>query len=349
FAGVDVLIADVRVQGEGAAPQIAATLRRISKQHAALGIDAIILTRGGGSLEDLWAFNERTVAEAIVQCAVPVVAAIGHETDTTIAELVADERAATPTQAAMRLVPDRAALAEQVEQLGGRMRTLLSRHIQHEQTRLRSLARRPWFMDAAALLRTPSDRLVRSTSDIRRSVRTRLGRDRLRLEHGARRLAAHRPEAVYAMRTARLHTQSERLLRCLQMRLSSFDAVHARRTLHQNMSATLRRWSERVDALERELVVVGPANVLARGYSVTTRPNGSVVKSIGDVHSGDAIETRLADGAFVSTVGGDGSRPALDAPTPLPPRRARRRARDVRNQMDLFGDGRSLDTPTEGR
>jgi exodeoxyribonuclease VII large subunit len=349
FAGVDVLIADVRVQGDGAAPQIASTLRRISKQHGDLGVDAIILTRGGGSLEDLWAFNERVVAEAIIECAVPVVAAIGHETDTTIAELVADERAATPTQAAMRLVPDRAALAEQLDQLASRMRTLLSRHVRHEQSRLRSLARRPWFVDAAALLRQPSDVLVRTAGDIHRSIRTRLGRDRLRLEHGARCLAAHRPEAVYAVRKARLQAQSERLERSLHARLTRFDAAHAMDTLHHHMARTLRRCSERVDALERELVVVGPANVLARGYSVTTRPDGSVVKSTTDVREGDAIETRLSDGAFVSTVGQGGSRRALEAPTPLPPRRPHRRTRDVRDQMDLFGDGGSLDTPTKGR
>jgi len=103
---VSILIVDARVQGDQAKSQIANALNQISKQHKQLGIDAVILTRGGGSLEDLWAFNEPIVAKAIHNCPVPIVAAIGHETDTTIAELVADERAATPTQAAMKLEED---------------------------------------------------------------------------------------------------------------------------------------------------------------------------------------------------------------------------------------------------
>ncbi|MDF1870954.1 MAG: exodeoxyribonuclease VII large subunit, partial [Phycisphaerales bacterium] len=107
---VNMLVVDARVQGDQAKSQIANALNQISKHHEQFGIDAIILTRGGGSLEDLWAFNEPIVAKAIHDCPVPIVAAIGHETDTTIAELVADERAATPTQAAMNLSPDRDAL-----------------------------------------------------------------------------------------------------------------------------------------------------------------------------------------------------------------------------------------------
>ena len=115
---MQVGLADVRVQGEGAAEQVAQAVRRLGERRAALGIDAIIVTRGGGSMEDLWAFNARIVAEAIVNCLVPVVAAIGHETDVTIAELVADLRCATPTQAAMRIAPDGAALRAQLGALG---------------------------------------------------------------------------------------------------------------------------------------------------------------------------------------------------------------------------------------
>ncbi|MEE9404378.1 MAG: exodeoxyribonuclease VII large subunit, partial [Algisphaera sp.] len=106
WAGCELVLVDVRVQGDAAAGQIAAAIRRLSAQGASQGIDAVILTRGGGSIEDLWAFNEREVADALFECTLPVVAAIGHETDTTVAELVADRRCATPTQAAMTLVPD---------------------------------------------------------------------------------------------------------------------------------------------------------------------------------------------------------------------------------------------------
>ena len=103
---VELLLLDVRVQGDGAAGEIAAAINWIDRHRAELGIDALLVTRGGGSMEDLWAFNERIVAETVFRCMIPVVAAIGHESDVTIIELVADLRAATPTQAIMRLIPD---------------------------------------------------------------------------------------------------------------------------------------------------------------------------------------------------------------------------------------------------
>lgn len=119
---VGVVFVDVLVQGPGAAPGVVAALDMISRRHEELGVDAVILTRGGGSAEDLGAFNERAIAEAVVRCAVPVVAAIGHETDVTIAELAADERCATPTQAAVRLTPDREQVGAQIDSLDRRLR-----------------------------------------------------------------------------------------------------------------------------------------------------------------------------------------------------------------------------------
>lgn len=119
---IELLRVDIRVQGDNAAPSIVGALRDLNAHHERLGVDACVLTRGGGSLEDLWAFNELEVAEGVSECQVPIVAAIGHETDTTIAELVADERASTPTQAAMRLSPDRQALDEQLRSLTRRLR-----------------------------------------------------------------------------------------------------------------------------------------------------------------------------------------------------------------------------------
>ncbi|MBL0926326.1 MAG: exodeoxyribonuclease VII large subunit [Phycisphaerales bacterium] len=189
---VDAALLDVRVQGEGAAADIARALDWLGEHHRAMRIDAIILTRGGGSIEDLWAFNERAVADAVRRCPVPIVAAIGHETDVTIAELVADERAATPTQAAMRLTPDRAALAEQVEQLGARL----------SQSLVRSAGR-------------ARDRLVRLRDVLIRTIRQRLTRESLILAKTGARLARHRPEAVYTARRAAVREAGDRLHRAM--------------------------------------------------------------------------------------------------------------------------------------
>lgn len=145
WPGIALTLVDVLVQGADAAPQVAGAIDALSNRYGELGIDAVILTRGGGSLEDLWAFNERVVADALLRCEVPVVAAIGHETDTTIAELVADLRCSTPTQAAAVLVPDRTAEHQHVAQLAQRLRLGLQRHAQHQRARLDAVARHEWF------------------------------------------------------------------------------------------------------------------------------------------------------------------------------------------------------------
>ncbi|HVZ93264.1 MAG TPA: exodeoxyribonuclease VII large subunit, partial [Phycisphaerales bacterium] len=152
-AAVDVAVVDVRVQGDGAAPSIVRALDWLSREHERLGVDAVIVTRGGGSIEDLWAFNERAVAEAIVRSSVPVVAAIGHETDVTIAELVADARCATPTQAAMVLTPDRAALGEELLHRRARLVHSMLRRFERERMRLSVVEAQPLYADPAAMVR----------------------------------------------------------------------------------------------------------------------------------------------------------------------------------------------------
>jgi exodeoxyribonuclease VII large subunit len=145
WGGCELLLMDVRVQGAAAAPEIAAAIDRLARQGRALGIDAVIVTRGGGSIEDLWAFNERIVADAIFRCPLPIVAAIGHETDLTIAELVADVRCSTPTQAAMTLIPDRRTMQQQVGQLAERLARVLRNRAQSERQQLDALARHAMF------------------------------------------------------------------------------------------------------------------------------------------------------------------------------------------------------------
>ncbi len=196
WAGCELVLCDVRVQGDAAAPQIAAMIDRLSRDHEALGIDAVLLTRGGGSMEDLWAFNERVVADALYRCAVPVVAAIGHETDVTVAELVADARCATPTQAAMTLVPDRETLSQQVEQLHDRLGLALHRRAQHARDRLRAAERHPAVSRPDRLVAAPRERLLRASARLG-AVLPRVTRARReRLDALARHLHAVGPQRV---------------------------------------------------------------------------------------------------------------------------------------------------------
>jgi len=280
---VPLLLVDVRVQGESAAGQIARALDRLNRRQAELGIDAILLTRGGGSIEDLWAFNERLVANAIHRSDLPVVAAIGHESDTTIAELVADERAATPTQAAMRLSPDRAALSEQVETLCARLRSNIERLLARDKQRLGSAARRPFFAAPASLTLRHRARLDSTARSLASTMRSRLDQERIRLGEKNMALVRQRPEAVIAARRAK--------------------ANELRRRLRGSLDHLLERRRAALRQLRRTLEATGPMNVLRRGYSVTFREDGRLVRSESDVAEGDLLLTRLADGRIISTVG----------------------------------------------
>ncbi|MEM8783398.1 MAG: exodeoxyribonuclease VII large subunit [Planctomycetota bacterium] len=196
WAGCELVLVDVRVQGPDAAPQIVGALDALSEHGAAHGIDAIVLTRGGGSIEDLWAFNERAVADALLRCDLPVVAAIGHETDTTIAELVADARCATPTQAAMTLVPDAAALQEQVAQLERRLGVTLRHRLEHFRARVETAGRSPLLREPRKLVEAFRERVVRAESRLLPGVRRNLESRSAALASASRHLEAVGPRRV---------------------------------------------------------------------------------------------------------------------------------------------------------
>lgn len=308
---VGVAVIDARVQGDGAAGDVAAAIRWVGSHHRRLGIDAVLVTRGGGSKEDLAAFNDRAVAQAIVECPIPVVAAIGHETDTTIAELVADVRCATPTQAAMRLTPDRDALAEQVDAAAGRLRTVLMRDVREH--------------------RRHADALARS---LRQAGGSRVQAAAHGLQRLATRLETQRPAAVQARRGAALHSAEVRLVAAMQARLAEPDLAGLWNRLLRARDLALDRASARLDGLDKRLVSVGPSSVLGRGYSYTMRADGTLVRTVADARPGDMLKTTVSDGVIGSTVNS-----AAATPPPLLPVR-RRRKELPRDQMDLFGGGR---------
>lgn len=149
-----VIVVPVRVQGDGACDEIAAAIRAVNRLHAAaaLQLDALIVGRGGGSLEDLWAFNEEVVADAVFASKIPVVSAVGHEIDVTISDLVADHRALTPSHAITDLTPDRESLVAGLSDLGDRLRARVTRRLEVAKQRLDAVADRP-------VLRNPLDRI----------------------------------------------------------------------------------------------------------------------------------------------------------------------------------------------
>ena len=196
WPGCELLLVDVPVQGASAAPKIAAALEVLSRGGPAKRIDAIVLTRGGGSLEDLWAFNEGVVAEAVHRCRIPIVAAIGHETDVTVAELVADRRAATPTQAAMLLVPDRAALEQQLDHAAARLRGALRRRVERCRDRLDRAAGHRLFRSPRTLVERRRERLDALIGRLHAAPDRALERARQRVDAAERHLRAVHPARV---------------------------------------------------------------------------------------------------------------------------------------------------------
>jgi len=279
---VGILVVDVPVQGDAAAPAIARAIRAVDRRAARLGIDAILVTRGGGSREDLWAFNERIVAEAAFRCRTPLVAAIGHEPDLEIIELVA-RRAATPTRGIVTLLPDRAELKRHLDHLRARAERAASRTLAEHRQRLAALARHEFLRRPGPTLLHPSRAAL---AELRHALESAL---RSTLERRRRELAALLLRAERLRPAARITAARERL-RNLAWR--SDRAVRG----------DLSRRREALAGLRRHLGGIGPEQVLARGYSITQRVDGRIVRAAEDVRPGERIVTRLADGSLESEV-----------------------------------------------
>jgi exodeoxyribonuclease VII large subunit len=277
-----------------------------------------------------------------------VVAAIGHETDTTIAELVADVRGATPTQAAMRIFPDGDGLRRQLRSMGDRLTVQVSRHVKMDRERLRGVARHPFLTDPGELVSARRDELRTQMRHLVASLRATVQQSQSRLDRLGARLERHRPADVYARRESRLRLAATRLESVMAVRVGRLDVEQPGRRLASAVNALLERRSAAMQSAARGLDLVGPPSVLKRGYSITLLPGGRMVRSAGEVSPGQTVTTRLADGSFDSTV--RGSTGELVGPiAPMPTHAARAaavRTRPIRrvasnpDQLDLFGPGR---------
>ena len=292
---VELLVVEVPVQGEGAAAEVACAIRAVDRRADELGIDAMIVTRGGGSLEDLWAFNERVVADAVFSAVTPVVAAIGHETDTTVIELVADRRASTPTQAAMLLLPDRAQMAEQANYLTDRLGLLVRKRLRDAAREVEVLARHPFFRTPQGMLEPHQRRVEGLARRLALAPTARLHRAARRLAEARTAWEALRPAARHALAVQRVEELRGRLNRAMEVRAAG--------------------QAERVQQLARHLQALGPQQVLARGYSITFGADGSVVRRASDAPTGAQLLTRLAEGSVRSVVCGHDEAVTEDSPS----------------------------------
>jgi exodeoxyribonuclease VII large subunit len=279
FADLHILITPVRVQGDEAPGEIVQAL--VHLQEIA-NLDVIIVGRGGGSIEDLWAFNDERVARALAACRVPVISAVGHETDFTIADFVADLRAPTPSGAAELVVREKLAVMEALADLYARLKQAMTAEVGARRERVDFLLRRRVLTDPARALR-----------DIYRRLDDLQGRLRLGLRASQRHITHRVALATGALRSrnplSRIAAASA-LLSQLRVRLAS-SATH-------NAKTSRARFAELVGRLES----LSPLGVLARSYSVTRLPSGEVVRSATQVGVGDALEILLHQGALGARV-----------------------------------------------
>jgi len=270
----------VLVQGVSAAGEIRAAVQAANRHSWA---DLLIIGRGGGSLEDLVAFNDESVARAVSASTLPVVSAVGHETDFSICDFVADLRAPTPSAAAELATPDQAVLSESFRRLQRLATRRMEDRLQRDTQRLDHLAHRLQQRHPATRLAEQSQHLARLHAALARNAIRQLESGRARLESGSRRLAVHRPDrqlTALAERVATLHRSMGRLVR-----------------------NNLRLRRERLRDLVRTLHAVSPLDVIARGYAVLTTPeSGAVISSVKQVNSGDRLDAQLTDGKLRCTV-----------------------------------------------
>ena len=275
FGEIHIVIAPAKVQGEGAAQEVAQAVRELNGLG---GVDVIIVGRGGGSLEDLWAFNDEMLARTITASKIPVISAVGHEVDFTIADFVADLRAPTPSAAAELVVREKQAVADSVSDLGRRLAAAMERRLSRERERLEAVRRRRVLTDARRPLRDLERRVDDATARLRRAIATAVRQAAHRVELAARSLRAQSPVARTLADRRRLTELSSRLDRGLVRDLD--------RARHRLGGAAAR-----LDSLS-------PLAVLARGYSLTRLPSGEIVRSARQVAVGDDVSVLLSEGSL---------------------------------------------------
>lgn len=279
FRGLSIAIAPATVQGDGAPAEIAQALADL---NAVGDIDVIICGRGGGSLEDLWAFNDEAVARAIAASKVPVISAVGHEIDVTIADFVADLRAPTPSAAAELVVREEQAIAARVADLEGRLVAAMGRPLTHARDRVEALARRRVLTDPARPVREQQRRLDDTRARLRQAAALAVGRATHRLSMAGAALRACSPISRVKNDRRRLDTAQLGLRNAVGRRLDG-----ARHRL--GLSAG------RLDSLS-------PLAVLARGYSLTRLPSGEIVRRAAQVAAGAGVRVMLPEGSLACRV-----------------------------------------------
>lgn len=272
----------VPVQGEGAAEKIAAALRDINRRNRKLRIDVLIVGRGGGSLEDLWAFNEEVLARAIFDSQIPIISAVGHEVDTTIADLVADARASTPTKAGVAAVPDMEEVLSQLDAMQRNLSNQTKARLQMARQDLQIILADALFRNPLTLVQNAEQLLDELAIDLAQAMREHLSQAQHQVSTRYEQIVRIEPHRLIGRKMVELNDWKSRTDKAI--------------------SAILNKCRMQLTAGENRLTALNPKSVLHRGYSITTdKKTGSVVKTAQDVQLGDDLLTELAGENFIES------------------------------------------------
>lgn len=280
---VETYLYPVQVQGKGAELGLARAVERMGhpEEHGLPRVDYIILARGGGSMEDLWCFNEEILARAIAACPVPVVSAVGHETDFTIADFVADLRAPTPTAAIELTTPDAAELLDRLSAAEQHLRTRLQNALRMARLRLK-LAEQSVLKNPLALLAPYQQRLDTLTGELCGNAHERLQQAHAALDRAEARLSPRSLRERLRSETGRLAHTEQRLRTAAAHRIAAARA--------------------RLDTQEARLAAADPQRAVQRGFALVRRADGSLARDAAELHPGDPLTLTLARGSVEAAV-----------------------------------------------
>jgi exodeoxyribonuclease VII large subunit len=272
----ELFIFDVPVQGEGAAEKIAQTIRQINHRNDRLKLEVLIVGRGGGSMEDLWAFNEEVLARAIYDSTIPIISAVGHEVDVTIADLVADARASTPTKAGVIAVPDCREVLGRLEMTSRRLWQTMRLRREAADARFQAILASWIFREPLALVERAWQQVDEGSLRLGHAGRERFSRLRDQLDRILRAVQKIEPGRLISEQTLRLHRLGD--------------------TAGRMIGKILSQKQLQLAAAENKLEALNPRAVLRRGYSITVHAeSGRLILRPEDVSAGDLIVTELAD------------------------------------------------------
>jgi exodeoxyribonuclease VII large subunit len=281
FPNVQLTLYPVRVQGEGAAGEIVRALQFFDRRQS---VDVVILARGGGSLEDLWSFNEEIVARAIAASTIAIISGVGHETDFTIADFVADVRASTPSAAAELVVQTRREFDKHISKLRDSLTSLIRYRLSNSSRRIHELAARRGFRRPVDLLRQQRQRSDEMTSRLALGLRARLEQSRKRFNVMHLRIVSfdfRRKVAAFGLLLERRQTE-----------------------LAKRGERVLRAKREHLERLRLQLEERSPLHVLERGYAIATDAAGNLLQASNQVNQGDTVNIQLHRGRLVTEVKG---------------------------------------------